>query len=412
VIRPLRALPFALLLVACSKSSGPAEIVTRDSAGVTIIEHPAGAISAAALWRLGEPVVTIGGGEGEDQEFSFIGGAVRLSDGRIVLADNEGDGTRFMVYGADGAFDRRLGRPGDGPGEFRSATILGLTGDTLVLYDFMAARLTKMRTDGTLLGTSEFSRLGPMKLGMPTGVMADGRLLTSPVPFGDTAQHGSGPYRQESAVQLIDPVAVTLDTLQAFPGTEVKLSTMTIGGQSRSFPMPLGYGKRTLYGNGPDRIHVVTNERAEVATYGLPWAAHRVVRFAEPAERVDQAARDAQIAEGIANIERSRQLPAEFKATMLENVRNASFADSLPHFTLMLVGTDGSLWLRQARSAADSVPHYVVLSPDGRLAGRVDLPKRGRLLWTDGSQALVSTMDENDLPRLEVRSVTRTSATP
>jgi hypothetical protein len=77
----------------------------------------------------------------------------------------------------------------------------------------------------------------------------------------------------------------------------------------------------------------------------------------------------------------------------------------------MVVGIDGSLWLRQARSVVDSVPHFIVVGADGRLAGRVDLPKRGRLLWADGSQVLISMMDENDLPRLELRPVTRGPAT-
>lgn len=404
MIRPLHLFSLLVLLAACSRSAGTVEVTVRDSAGITIIEHPAGAIAAAPLWELGEPGALIGGGEGEHESFSLIGAATRLPDGRIVLADYD-NGVRFLVYGADGSFERQLGRAGDGPGEFRNATILGRLSDTIVLYDFMAARITRMTAEGTMLGTAELSRLGPMKLGMPTGVLADGRLLTSPVPFGDTLDHGSAPYRQESAAQLIDPQAMTLDTLQDFPGTEVKVTSLSMGGQSRGVPMPVGYAKRTLYGNGPDQVHVVTNEAAEIATYRIPWAPMRIVRFAEPAVRIDQAARDAQIAEAIANVDRARGLPEELKNSFKENFRNAAFADSMPHFTMMVVGTDGGLWLRQGRSVADSVPHFVVIGPEGRIVGRADLPKGARLLWTDGSQVLVALTDENDLPRLELRPV-------
>jgi hypothetical protein len=64
------------------------------------------------------------------------------------------------------------------------------------------------------------------------------------------------------------------------------------------------------------------------------------------------------------------------------------------------------------RNVADSVPRFIVIGADGRLAARLDLPKGGRLHWTDGTRALISLLDENDLPRLEVRPVTRGAATP
>jgi hypothetical protein len=411
VIRPLRALPFALLLAACSESSGPAEIVTRDSAGITIIEHPVGAVAAAPLWSLGEPTLTIGGGEGAEQDLVLLTSAVRLPDGRIVLSDVDRITTRFLVYRADGSFDRQLGRSGSGPGEFRSARILGLFGDTLVIYDYQGARVTRMTSAGELAGTAELARLGPMKIGMPEGIFGDGRLFTTPIPFGDSLDHGSGVYRQESAAMALDPDSVTLDTLQQLPGAEVKLTEMSFGGQRNSFPAPIGYGKRTLVGIRGDLAHVATNDGAQVTTYRLPWALTRVVRFAETTTLVDQPARDAQIAERIASIQRMTGTPDEFKNSMIESARNMPFADSMAYFQTMTVATDGGLWLRQMRSSADSVPRYIVLGPDGRLSGRIDLPKGARLLWTDGAVAIISILDEDDLPRAELRPVVKGPAT-
>lgn len=400
----------SLFVVACSDSGGLTEVSVRDSAGVTILEHPAAAIAAAPAWSLGAPTVTIGGGEGEDQGFSFIATAHRLSDGRIVLADNEREGTRFLVYGADGTFERRLGRSGNGPGEFRNARILGVQGDTLLAYEFSNARVTRMRIDGTLVGTQELSRLGPMKVGMPSGLLPDGRILSSPIPFGDSTDHGTGVYRQEGGALAIEPAAATIDTLQRFPGSEVKLTTMSFGGESGSIPSPIGYGKRTLYATTSDRVHVATNASGEIATYRLPWALDRVTRLNGGTAPVDQAARDAQIAEALANIDRTTGVPEAFKTVMKQTVRDAAFADSMAHYQSITAGVDGSLWLRQMRSVADSVPHYLVVGADGRLAARIDLPKGARLTWTDGTQALVVLMDDNDLPRLELRPVVKGTA--
>lgn len=404
---PLVVLPF---LAACGGPSTAPAISVRDSAGISIVEHSAGAIAAAPAWTLGEPSVTIGGGEGEDQTFSFVATAHRLPDGRLVLADNENEGTRFLVYAADGRFERRLGRAGDGPGEFRNARIMGIRGDTLVIYDFMTARVTRMSADGTVFGTTEIARLGPLKIGMPSGLLGDGRILTSPIPLSDTTDHGAGAYRQAGGAQAIDPEGATLDTLQGFPGAEVKLTEMSFGGQRRSFPAPLGYGKRTLYGSDGALVHVATNASSEVATYRLPWAPVRLVRLAGAVLPVDQAARDAQIAEAIANVGRTTNVPEAFRASMIESIRNAGFADSMAHYQSMTVGTDGSLWLRAMRSVADSVPHYLVLGADGRLAARVDLPKGARLMWTDGAAALVVRLNEEDLPRLELRAIAKVPA--
>lgn len=407
-------IPFALvvsLVAACGQASGTSEVVARDSAGVTIIEHPAGAIAAAPAWSLGAPTITIGGGEGEDQAFSFIATARRLGDGRIVLADNENEGTRFLVYGADGKFERRLGRPGDGPGEFRNARALGASGDTLVIYDFMSSRVTRMRADGALIGTAELSRLGPMKLGIPTGALGDGRLLTSPMSFGDTTDHGSGVFRLGGGALVVDPATAVLDTLQEFPGDEVTMIRMEFGGMSRSMPGPIGYGKRTLYATDAGSVHVATNATAEIDTYRLPWALARIVRFRGSTPPVDAAAREAQLTEAVANIQRSTGTPEGFKNSMIATVRRVAFADSMANYQAMTAGADGSLWLRQMRSVADSVPHYLVLGTDGRLAARIDLPKGARLMWADQSQALVVLLDDNDLPRLELRPVVKGTAT-
>ena len=405
------ALPacLGLLLLACDRGAPPGDITERDSAGVRIIDHPAAALAAAPRWGLGDPTVVITAAGTGDDGFSFLAGALRTPDGRIVLADNQNDGTRFLVYGPDGAFERRLGRSGGGPGEFRNARILGLLGDTLVLYDFQGLRVTRMRADGTLIGTAELARLGMAKVGMVNGVLADGRILSTPMSFQDTTDHGDGTYRQAGGALAIDPATATLDTLQVFPGNEVAMIAMELGGMRRSMPGPLGYGKRTLYASAGGSVHVATNTTAEIASYALPWALTRLIRVAKRPPAVDQAARDAQLAEALANIDGISGVPEAFKTSMRETVRRARFADSMASYQSLLAGADGSLWAREMRSVADSTPHLLIFGPDGHLQARADLPPGARLLWTDGAQALVAMTDENELPRLELRPVERTA---
>lgn len=410
---PRSILLLALMpLAACGHAVDSTAVTVRDSAGITILEHSAAAVAAAPQWTFGPATMTIGGGAGEDQNFSFLAGATRLTDGRFVLADNDPAGARFLVYGPDGRFERRVGRNGQGPGEFGNARLLGVAGDTLVIFDFMTARVTRMSAGGALIATTDLGRLGVMKIGLPGSLLGDGRIVTSPIPFGDTTDHGSAPFRQASAVQLLDPAAGTLDTVAKIPGTEVALIAMSFGGQARRIPAPLGYGKRTLIGSDATQIHLATNEGSEVVTYRLPWAPVRIVRIARTAPPVDQPARQAQIDAAIANIQGGSEMPATAKASMIESIRSAPFADSMAQYQALVVGTDGGLWLREMHSVADSVPHMLILDPTGHLAARADLPTGARLMWTDGAQVLVALADKDDLPRVELRPVVKNAPAP
>ena len=82
------ALVLSLLSACVSENPAHRGFVVRDSAGVRIVEN------ANPLWQDGEgwhlspePVVEIGGGDSEyDQLFGMIS-AVRLADGRLVVAN-------------------------------------------------------------------------------------------------------------------------------------------------------------------------------------------------------------------------------------------------------------------------------------------------------------------------------------
>src|SRR5690606_8034144 len=83
--------------------------------------------------------------------FSRIGGVAQTADGLLVVLEQQA--REIRVYDPDGSLLRRFGGPGSGPGEFRSPGAMGSSGDTIWVYDFLNARLTLFRTDGTLLET-------------------------------------------------------------------------------------------------------------------------------------------------------------------------------------------------------------------------------------------------------------------
>ena len=126
---------------------GAARVVTRDSAGVTIVEHAAGALANAPVWRPGAATVTIGGPEvsGELDATDLIRGWL-LDDGFVAHNARE---SRFLLFDATGALVRGFGKRGEGPDEFFDAYALPLGGDSLLLIDQRRSEVRVLRGDLT-----------------------------------------------------------------------------------------------------------------------------------------------------------------------------------------------------------------------------------------------------------------------
>lgn len=90
-------------------------LTVRDSAGVEIVEHSAEYVAALPLWTIDSaPTVRIDGNT-PDNAFTDVLRAVRLSDGRFVVADvRQRDLRRFSPTGE---FLGVLAKSGRGPGE-------------------------------------------------------------------------------------------------------------------------------------------------------------------------------------------------------------------------------------------------------------------------------------------------------
>ena len=104
----------------------------------------------APRWRL-EPLLTLGTpasfAGGSPEEFGKLRGVVADGEGRLYVAD--GIAHEIRVFGPDGAFLRKLGREGAGPGELGGiGGLWWLAPDTLVVLDYGNARVTALRADG------------------------------------------------------------------------------------------------------------------------------------------------------------------------------------------------------------------------------------------------------------------------
>src|SRR5687767_1066109 len=101
-----------------------------------------------ALWTI-DPVISLGVAHGDSvQEFGRVANALKLSDGRIAIADF--GSTNVRLFNPNGTHALTIGRRGNGPGEFPSLTRLAvLTGDTIVAGG--RVRMNKYMPDGNVV---------------------------------------------------------------------------------------------------------------------------------------------------------------------------------------------------------------------------------------------------------------------
>ncbi|MEX2284702.1 MAG: hypothetical protein WEE89_19595 [Gemmatimonadota bacterium] len=141
-MKALTLLVLAASLAACDRRADPT-YVSRDSAGITLIQG-----DAKDRWELADsPSLIIGDVEGDSSYvFHQIIAALFLPSGSVVVADQ---GSKSLRIYSNGQLERTLGRPGNGPFEFRRVDVASVLGDSVMVYDSDQSRVSIWAVNGT-----------------------------------------------------------------------------------------------------------------------------------------------------------------------------------------------------------------------------------------------------------------------
>jgi hypothetical protein len=150
---------------------------TTDSAGVRIVETMGLEAADSTDWSVDTTaMVTIGTFDGDDPYvFGDLAGITRDDQGRIVVADKQASEIRF--FDAQGKFLHKVGRTGEGPGEYYYLMqLMRRPPDSLAILDYEGLRITILTGDGKYVRSyrpHKQANTGPRV----TGMWADGSLL-------------------------------------------------------------------------------------------------------------------------------------------------------------------------------------------------------------------------------------------
>jgi hypothetical protein len=368
--RRLLAGLYMAITAACTQADVPPTLTAgdwtvRDRLGVTIVESANPLTTDTPLWRIaGRPRVEIGVIDGADEyTFGQLRSAWRLSDSRIVAADEIADEIRF--YSPRGRYLRSVGRDGEGPGEFRAIwSVRPFTGDSVFVFDYRLGRVSLFDAAGRFGRTVHTSVPAPnywVVASLEDSLFA----LTSPgegrPPFGIS--------RDSSYLFAYNSRAERFDTLGRYP-----LAVRYRGGTNlepeQGFFLPYA-----SFAPAGDHYYWGLGDRWEIKEYRTDGNLARVIRLDRPVEPLteDRIARFKRSwPEYVAAL--SGQRGEGNAAAMSRYVERGYFPATLPAYSKLIADSEGYLWAEQYRHPSEASQGWIVFDSIGRWLGHIAMP--------------------------------------
>jgi hypothetical protein len=389
-------------LTACGGDSRDAPAFTaRDSAGIRIVENHADTAMLRTGWSLSDaPVLTIGGDDApEAQQIYQASGALRLPDGRIVVA-NSGS-AEIRVYGSTGELLATHGRKGEGPGEFTAPTLVGrVAGDSLIVFDPNPRRASILTADG---GYQRSYDVGAEGGGFPVaqGITEDGGLVIGGgMYFSSDQGFPTGLVRPRSRYLVMTPGGDVRADLGELPAAEMYARRQGNAFSASAVP----FARVTGYAPAASYIWIGTGDSWEIHAHTPDGTLARIVRFDRGLVPQSSALRDAFVEEQVADATDENQA---------RSVR-AAFAEIpagpfVPPYQLFRADALGNLWIGEYLLPGVTQRSWTIVNTEGHAIGRVTTPPRTLPLEIGYDYVLGLTRDELDVESLTLWRLIRPS---
>ena len=373
-----------------------------------------------------ESTVRIGDLDDPDLGFSRIGSVAVAPDGRVFVV--EGQDLELRVFDPEGTLIGRMGRRGEGPGEFEGSPRIGLVGDTVWAYEGFVDRLTLYRTDGTLIHTRRMDvQTIPIGNGvgtiMPAGVDSEGRLVgaLSGVRYSRDAETSDA--RPDSVARwAYDWVGAPIEVVGWDPGINPRISPppgyesdfrmVEVDGRRVSVPPPpSALPSWSHTGNG---VFILEAAAATAADQGRFTVTHvnlqldtiYQVEFDYAPQLWTAAALDS-IAEssaksggGFRMAGAQPTVPENWEAIAARLREEMRFPEFRVAVDWLFPAEDGRAWIRASMSPEAGTRRWIRLSPNGQIEGDLLLPESAQPRWANGDDLWVSETDDLGVPWL------------
>ncbi len=342
-----------------------------------------------------EKLFSVGGAEAQE-EWELFSGKIEVAidgEGRLYVLDKIHD--RVTAFTRSGEASTVLGRPGQGPGEFRMPMGIRAIGlDAVSIYDPGRSAFLHYSYNGDLLGDIRFEGMPTLGRAVPhpDGFLAPGRFFAR----GETASGGDG----ESVNLASESERAIREVHRAWRPSSTMISVGSGGGASLS-EAPDAFQPPLLMAGLPDgtillvdsvtyRIHRLSQGGEELGVITRPIRPlevdedlRRKVR-----QRLLAAAREGEKVTRIGDATTRRSAPSDEELEQAEAaIRSMAFPRQIPVIENLGVDGDGRIWVGRTSDPPGGIGPIDLLEPDGSYLGTI----------TGGSMAFPSTFGPDGL---------------
>ncbi len=300
-----------------------------DSAGGVVRVRNLG---AAPRWSL-NPLVTVGSGAATGapaaDEFGRISTVSTDRQGNLWVADALSHDIR--VFGSGGSLVRRIGREGQGPGEFLSIYSLAWVGDVALALDFGNGRIAELSETGEWLGT----RPAPGRVSGPPSSMRFYATSDTAV-YQWSARASDGGIELEWVEQGRDSATFAWPRLELDPPEPTQILCHSPNGTISFFDLPFS-GQLLKQPAGRGLTYVVWTEEYHIAELDAQGDTVRTIEYARPSAPISDAEWD----EARAEYQEFRDQWTDAKC----DPSGVSRPALKPAIRNVLVDTRGDLWV-------------------------------------------------------------------
>ncbi|MXW18429.1 MAG: hypothetical protein F4123_08315 [Gemmatimonadetes bacterium] len=373
--------------------AGPTASQTRDSAGILITENARPVDGSRLGWQVGsEPTVSIGAFEGEEPYLLHsIRGAVRMPDGRIVVANGGAGDVRSFT--AAGSHLVSWGGKGEGPGEFRNLSwVAPWPGDSVVTWDGIPGRLQFSDAGGNFGRSVNLPRTYPR----PLAVRPDGTILT---------------VRQRERERLtIVEIRGGDGGLRASVGTYLNGEWIPEMGVDGPEPVVPAFSQELVTANWGDLVVATWNKPYEIRVLQADGTLTRIVRREHTPVQPTEPDRAVFVVEQMAYLgtfvnAAGDRMPVSYREEHFRpSLESRPLAEHFPAFSTVLADEAGYLWVREYDLPREErpAPLWTVFDPEGRVLGFVETPAGLDILQIGEDFILGRVKDEFEVEYVQV----------
>jgi hypothetical protein len=413
------ALLLAAMLSACDTSveshSSPG---TRDATGALLpdtatingvieLRHSATALDEITELVLDSVPLAIYDEPSGKWDMSLISIWHSFSDGRMVgssIFRNPG----LMMFASDGRPERLLAKNGEGPGDIgpQAWNLMFMFRDTLVVFDPTNQRVSRFTSSGFVDDRpwqASYTRDCNQPIGYLTGAGQWLAHCRAPAAALDVESE-----RPMQAIGLGAPGEARV--IHSYPGMERRrVLGQTTAGMEMIWAR-LAFGRTTHVMAWDSIIVVAAQDRGYLLELrDTSGALRREIIVERPLLPLTASIRDTLIALQVVAAGRNDGHGGYREGELERKAREQPFPDSLPPHGVMLLGTDGTLWVFDYLTEADSTWSAMGFRADGAIVGRLSGKggKYYRPFWFGAGTVLMRQEDDDGLVRFAMYRVVK-----